>query len=194
MEYKNGFSLVEVIIAITIIGVIGVISTTILTRTYRVNTQSDNVSKLKQNGDAAVNAITEALRNAEGVVCYSTTAPRKSMVIRTLAGKYIKFRFQDPTPVASSPVTANGYVVKQENLNVSDYDSFCTTTLSTPTELAITNKEVLGGVSISNGEFTSLTGRGGKDLVTIKFTVNPSLTYGGIGSNKFDVQTTVQIR
>ncbi len=190
LKLNKGFSLVEVIIAITIIGVVGLISSTILSRTYRVNTQSDTVSRLKSNADMALNAMTEAIRNSEGVICYSATAPRKAVVVRTLAGTFIKFRFVEP----ALPNT-NGYIIKQENLDKDDYSNFCATTpLASPAEVAITNKDSVSGVSISDGEFTMIQGSGGKDLVTVKFVVNETLTSGGTGSSVFPVQTTIQIR
>lgn len=186
---KEGFSLVEVIIAITILGVIGLVSSTILSRTYRVNIQSDTTSKLKQNAEQAMSMITEVLRNSEGVACYSSAAPIKSLVVRTLSGKYVKFRFVDPV------TSQNGYIIKQENLNSDDFANFCSLVIVSPAEVAITNKDTSSGVSISDGEFTKIAGSGGKDQVTIKFKVNPSLTSGGaLSSEIFSVQTTIQIR
>jgi len=194
MRIKNGFSLVEVIIAITIIGVVGLMTTTIMSRSYRVNNQSSKISLLKQNGDMALGVITETLRNAEGVVCYSGASNIKSLVVRTLAGKYVKFRFVDPSPPTGTP-TQNGFIVKQENLNPADFDNFCTTTLLSPAEVPITNKDENSGVSISNGTFSALVGSGGKDLITIKFNVYPSLrSSGNLSSDVFPVQTTIQIR
>lgn len=196
MKYKNGFTLVEVMIAITILGVIGVMTATILSRTYKVNNQSDSISKLKNNGDLAINSISEILRNGEGVICYSDPlpTPSKSMVVRTLAGKYVKFRFVEPIPPTGTP-TQNGYIIKQENLDPANLSTFCSINLTPPAEVAISNNHPVSGVSISGGSFLKLTGAGGKDLVTIKFDVRPTLSNSGVlASDKFSVQTTLQIR
>lgn len=193
MKLKKGFSLIEVIIAITIIGVIGVVTSTIVTRTFRVNSQSEVVSKLKQNGALAINSIAETIRSSEGVICYSPTLPVKSLVVRTLDGKYIKFRFVDPVPPTGTP-TQNGYIIKQD-LNVSDQANFCTFVLSIPPEVPITNKDAVSGVSIRNGEFIKLNGNVGKDTITIKFDVNPTLSSGGTTeADRVQIQTTIQIR
>lgn len=189
---KNGFSLVELIIAITIIGVVGVVTSTILSRTFRANSQSDSISKLKQNGDLALTPMVETIRSAEGVICYDPTAPIQSLVVRTFDGKYIKFRFVDP-----NLPTTNGYMVKQENLSSSQFSSFCTSVLGSPSpdEVPITNKDTVSGVNISNGIFTYYPGNAGKDTITIKFDVNPTLTSGGTAETKIvQMQTTVQIR
>lgn len=192
MKSRKGLSLIEVIIAITIIGVIGSVTSIILTRTFRANSQSEEISKLKQNGNLAINSMAETIRKAEGVKCYSQTVPIKALALRTLDGKYVKFRFVDPIPPTGTP-TQNGYIIKQENLNPSDETNFCTTVFSS--EVPITNRNAASGVSISNGEFKKLSGNVGKDTITIKFDVNPTLNSGGtIEAKIVQMQTTVQIR
>lgn len=192
MKSRKGLSLIEVIIAITIIGVIGSVTSIILTRTFRANSQSEEISKLKQNGNLAINSMAETIRKAEGVICYSQTVPIKALTVRTLDGKYFKFRFVDPDPPTGTP-TQNGYIIKQENLNPLDQANFCTSVFSS--EVPITNRNAASGVSISNGEFKKLSGNVGKDTITIKFDVNPTLSSGGtIEAKSVQMQTTVQIR
>lgn len=196
MNRYKGFSLVEVMVAITIIAVIGTITSTILTRSYKAGTDTTKISKLKQNGDLAVNQITDVIRTAEAVICYGGTATRKnSMVVRTMQGKYVKFKFVDsPTPTGGK-TTSNGYIAKQENLSPSNQAIFCTDSLLTPTAVPITNQNPTSGVNISEGEFIKLTNTVSKDTVTIKFNVNDNLTAGATGSaDLVPVQTTVQIR
>lgn len=194
MKTKNGFSLVEVIIMIGILAVIGVITSTILTRTYRAGSQSETISKLKQNGDLAIKMMDETIRKAETVVCYDPTAPVQSLVVRTQSGTYTKFRFVDPVPPSGTP-TQNGFIVKQENLSSADLASFCTTTLASPPEIPITNNNSASGVSVTGGQFLKIAGTQGKDTITISFNVNPSLKSGGtLQSETAFIQTTVQIR
>src|SRR3989344_900153 len=159
----KGFSLVEVLIAVTIIGVVGTITSTILSRTFRASSQTTIISRLKQNGDLALTPIVETIRTAEAVFCYSTpiNLQIKALVVRTSDGKYTKFRFVDPVPLTGTP-TQNGYIVKQENLDPSQSASFCDTILAN--EIPITNKDSTSGVSISSGEFIKIPGgTGGKD-------------------------------
>ena len=193
----KGFSLVEVLIAVTIIGVVGTITSTILSRTFRASSQTTIISRLKQNGDLALTPIVETIRTAEAVFCYSPpiNLQIKALVVRTSDGKYTKFRFVDPVPPTGTP-TQNGFIVKQENLNPSQSASFCDTILTSPSEIPITNKDSTSGVSISSGEFIKIAGgTGGKDTVFIRFYVNPTLSSGGnYLSKNVLMNTTVQIR
>lgn len=191
----KGFTLIEVVIAITIIAVIGVITSTILTRSYRVGSSTVSISKLKQNGDLAVNQMADTLRTAEAVVCYGGTVSRKDqIVVRTILGKYIKFRFVDPV-IVSGTVTVNGYIAKQENLNPVDQANFCSSGLVTPTAVDITNKDSESGVNVTDGAFTKLTQTVSKDTVSIEFNVyDTGKTSANGDAEVVGVQTSVQIR
>ncbi|HLC88373.1 MAG TPA: prepilin-type N-terminal cleavage/methylation domain-containing protein [Patescibacteria group bacterium] len=198
MLRSKGFSIVEVIITITIISVIGVFTSNLLTRTYRSSSDTELLSKLKQNGEVASNNIGEAIRMADSVVCYGQNGLRNDrIVIRTIEGKYWLFRFVDPEPPTGSPVTKNGYILKQENLNPRDFADFCI--INPPNfseDIIITdfdNSSVTTGVSISQGNFVKSAGPAGKDTVTIKFDVGQAgLQPGSQGT--VTVQTTVQVR
>lgn len=197
MQNYKGFSIVEVIIAITIISVIGVFTSTLLTRTYRSSSDTEQISKLKQNGEVASNNISEAIRMADSIVCYGTNGAKNDrIVIRTIEGKYLLFWFVDPV-MSGLQVTRNGYITKQENLNPSDLASFCVTQPPNfAPNIIITDynsANITTGASISNGEFIRLPGAGGKDTVTIKFDVGPAgQPAGSLGTVK--IQTTVQVR
>lgn len=201
---KNGFSMIEVVIAITILGVVGVFVSTILTRSYNAGNQSNRIGRLKQNGQVAIDIMAEAIRSSEGVVCYGgPTGNRSEIVVRTLEGKYVKYKFLDPC-LTGSNVTSNGYIVKQEGLSPTNYSSFCSPARSqscaaaatTPPEIPLTNTDSLSGVSISNGKFDKLTPTtSSKDTVMISFHVSGTLTAtSSAESNTALMQTTVQVR
>ncbi len=193
---KKGFSLLEVIVAVTVIGVIGIFVSTILSRSYNAGNQSVVLGNLKQNGQTAISIMAETIRNSEGVICYGGSSQRKNeIVIRNLQGKYIKYRFVDPV-ISNSTITANGYITKQEDLDPNSYSSFCTSNLSSPQPVAITNNNSTSGVSISEGEFEKLTpATASKDAVMISFYVSSPLTAtSSAQSETAFMQTTVQVR
>lgn len=194
MSNQKGFSIVEIIIAITIISVIGVFTSTLLTRTYRSSSDTELLSKLKQNGEVASNNIGEAIRTADSVVC--TSSDNKWIVIRTIEGKYWLFRFVDPIPL-TGPVTKNGYIARQENLNPDQLKNFCITQPPNfAPDIKITDNvdtDITAGVSISNGKFIKLSGPEGKDTVTMEFDIGQAgLPAGSQGTVR--IQTTVRVR
>lgn len=203
MIKQIGFSLMEVMIAITIIGVVGIISVNIFTQTLKTSSETDTLSNLKQNGEQVVNSLTEAIRSAEAVVCYgppdNTYLPpdntrKNRLVIRTADGKYIKFRFVDPT-LGSAGVTSNGYLSRQEGLDPNQLDTFCSTDTPSPAVVVLSNNNSLTGVSISQGKFNKISGSQNRDTIAITFNVNPALKAGGtLGSDIAAMQTTVQVR
>lgn len=189
---KQGFSLLEVIITISIIAVVGLISSTILTRTYRTNSDAEVISKFKQNGQLALNTIIETIRMAEGVVCYGVNNGKNDrIVVHGLDGKDTMFRFFDPVP-PSGKITTNGYIAKYEGVS-GDPKFFCTTTTPTGTKSDITDINIDTGVSISEGEFVKLTNTVSKDAVTIKFNIGPAGNQTGV-TVPVNMQSTIQIR
>lgn len=195
-----GFSLIEVMIAITIIGVVGVISVAIFAQTVKTSQLVVDTSNLKQNSESALNVMAETLRNAEAVVCYGSISPlggptKDVIVIRTIQGKYVKFRFVDPV-IVSGLITKNGYIARQDNIStegVSDFYTLCTSTQPSFENL-ITNDSLDSGVNVDTGSFTKVSANQNKDTIMISFIVNPSRTQVSGSTKSIKAETTVQIR
>lgn len=183
----------EVILALGIIAVIGVITSNLLTRTYRISSDAELISKLKQNGSVASDVLSEQIRMADSVVCYGSNGlVNNKIIIRTLSGKYTRFRFVAPV-FSGSKITKNGYIAKHENIVPINLPTFCQMLPYISQEVIITDSNIDTGVSITNGEFKKLSGGVGKDTVTIKFDVNSAGNQtGAIGV--VNIQTTVQVR
>lgn len=192
LKKQFGFSLIEVVLAIGILSVIGVISSNLLTRTYRTSSDADFLSKLKQNGTVASDILGEAIRMADSVVCYEEQSPSKKIAVQTLSGKYWLFRFVEPK-LSGTKLTGNGYIAKQEDLDPGNLSQFCSGEPDLSAEVPITDNSNDTGVSISNGSFTKLSGGLGKDTVTIKFDVGPPANESGQAAI-VNIQTTVQVR
>lgn len=203
---QKGFSLIEVLIAITILAVVGIIISTILTRSFQVGTQTENISKVKENGDRALDLMAETIRNSEAVICYgSQIESRKTeIVVRDLSGKYIKFKFNEPITNNGTKVVQNGYITKQQldPIALSDPSNpsdFCDNTYAVQAPELITTYDKATGISVSEGEFKKLEGNlANKDTVQISFYANPTLTKyvvsPSVDPRATKMQTTVQIR
>lgn len=69
----HGFTLLETLIAITIVGSVGVLITQVFFTTTRVNTKTELLKEVKQNGQFALDVMSRTMRNATKVnsVCAS---------------------------------------------------------------------------------------------------------------------------
>lgn len=190
---QRGFSIIEVLLAIGILSVVGVIASNLLARTYKTSSDADFLSKLKQNGTVASDILSESIRMADSVVCYEDSNPVKRIVVQTLNGKYLLFRFVDPKENSGKKLIQNGYIAKQEDLDPDNLEIFCSSEPNLTEEAPITDNGNDTGVSISNGSFTRLSGSVGKDTVSIKFDVGPPVGQAGT-AGIVNIQTTVQVR
>ncbi len=194
----KGFTLIEVIITISILAIIGSISAGILTRSYTSSNKSNLVGKVKQNGQNIINTMEKEIRGSERVVC-PDSAPftgAQTLVLQKYDGSLVRFFINGPTAYL------NGFINQDTPaLNPSwDSSNVCTRldcTGATCSSNPITDTDIYGGTSVTSGSFDVYKSSGFSDAVTIKF----SLT-NGIGSLKgyenqvapINFTTTTQVR
>lgn len=194
-----GFTLIEAIIAIGIIGFIGFILSDLLSKTFKGSDKTKLVSKIVQNGQVALNHLEQAIRNSDAVICTGafTTPPAPTVVIFT-KGQYTRFAIytsasvngyisQDTLTVTNAPVTKNDFCNKQ--LSSGEFTS---------ESIKLTDSLEDSGVSVIDGSFTKIASQEGKsDAVTIWFKVGRSVSSGQGFQDKLspvDFQTTVKLR
>lgn len=68
-SFKQGFSLVEILIVITIFAVIGLLSTRSISQTLKSAKKSDSLVRVRENVNYSLAVIERQLRNSENVVC-----------------------------------------------------------------------------------------------------------------------------
>jgi prepilin-type N-terminal cleavage/methylation domain-containing protein len=71
-QKKQGFTLVELMIAISLLGMIVASFVGIFFANIKSEQKAQNLSKIKQSGDYAVSVIRRMIRNAEDIDCSST--------------------------------------------------------------------------------------------------------------------------
>ncbi|MBI2595856.1 type II secretion system protein [Candidatus Daviesbacteria bacterium] len=196
---NKGFALIEALIAVLIIGVIGFILTDLLLRTFKGSDKTRLISKVVQNGQVALNNITQALRDADVLVCWT---PGKIVILTK--GQASRYSFAPPGP------GVNGYIFKNSINSIkapTALQDYCTDsegdftdyfTFSAPVKLT---DDSPAGVSVQNGSFSSIPQSGqNKDAITIQFQVGPSVSAGSGfenqlgGSGVIDFKTTVQLK
>lgn len=200
-KISNAFTLVEILVVISVLSVVGVIILTIFTRTLKGNNKAQILSSIKQNGQAVLENMDKTIRGADNpVVCIS---PSKDTIVVVQAGKYTRYKFLAPIPD-----TANG-LIQQDNPvqpavgNNSDIklfkDNVCTDPMGTDALVinTLTDTNLQSGVSVESCSFTKNPSPGFKDTVTIKFQLKPALKAPLAVAGQIDpvnFETTVQLR
>jgi prepilin-type N-terminal cleavage/methylation domain-containing protein len=208
MKYKlKGFSLIEVLVTVTILTIVGVAISTIVTRSFQGNTKTELIGNVKQNGQAALAIIEKDIRDSDTVVCPSSGTSNVITLLTKNQGQYIRF-----TMIPESGNT-NGAIYKEtfifQTLPVAS-DQLCILT-SVPLDYQPANpKSALidfnskSGISLKNvngNGFTVVKNAGFKDTVKVLFDLGPATSNPGnfqdsLGgsTNSIQFQTTVQIR
>lgn len=209
---KNGFTLVEMLVVISILSVAGVMILTIFTRTLRGGNKSQIIGAIKQNGQSVLETMDKTVRNSDDVVCPTvvdacmTTPPCKNLVVRS-GGIYIRYRFIDPLPSISP--TANGFIQKDNPVKEIDpatskeytdpafVNKICSAADTMPEAVILTDTKTQTGVSVENGLFERNRSAGFADQVTIKFDLRPGIEAPQAVAGQIDpvsFQTTIQLR
>jgi prepilin-type N-terminal cleavage/methylation domain-containing protein len=196
-KFPNGFTLIEILIIILILGVIGAALTGVLSRTFRANNKSQVLGNVKQNGQNAINDLSQTIRSAQDIVCINPQTDGKVITLKNKEGTLVRYIFVDPTS------TENGVLKKDfpsyilNSIRVSNTDNFCDLTqvpLQQPSDL--TDQNISKGVSVEEGKFNRFE----KHTLGIYFVVKVaknapkdfSNQIGGTGMEVFS--TTVQLR
>lgn len=212
LNIQKGFTLVEAVVAISIIGIIGVIMSDILTRAFD-NTQKTNlISNVQQNGQAALSSFEDTIRYSEFVCVGGTTLDGQTtpnliaeytepVLVVYKEGKYIRLRI---VPESGS---INGFISEDFPLppvvDATATDLCSTVALSNMRK--ITNDTMLsvkgGTIALLSNPINSTTAGGtSKVSLTIRFgigsgfgaPVNPESQIGP--NNEIVFQSTVQFR
>lgn len=215
---SQGFTIVEVLVVTTILGTIGYMMADIVSRSLQGSQKTNIISTAKQNGQVALDSISQIIRGSDQVVCVAGLVPNPigttsgdTIVLYTHEGGYVRFRYvQIGSPTRS-------YIAKdlpQVTFLINNLDAassparVCDT--SAVTGVAVSNDTILTDTDSTNGVlinkvggtgpiFSVLRRPGSSDTITIQFNVSPSNTAGGYenrlgGSGSIQFQQTVQLR
>lgn len=71
---NDGFTFVELLVAISIIGIISVAIAQVILITFKTNSKVEVQKEIKQNGDFVISLIENSVRNAKSVTCDSSVS------------------------------------------------------------------------------------------------------------------------
>jgi prepilin-type N-terminal cleavage/methylation domain-containing protein len=219
-----GFTIVEVLVVALIISIVGYIMSDIVTRSLSGSQKTAVIGNTKQNGQVAIDAFSQVIRNSDIVVCVDTNwsatgGSGDTIVLYTKDGRYVRFFFRRGS---DTPPLANGYF-SQDQPNVSGLSVFlngdpyglitdarsthriCSDNaqgvapLNPPGETVLTDKDPQSGVNINYtaaGQpiFTVVKNPGSADTVTIQFSVTQAVTVGTNAGFQNRLVTPTQFR
>lgn len=96
-NYRVGYSLIELLVVITLIGILGTVSSEVFILGIKLQQKSEIIKEVKQNGDYVNSVLDANIRNAVDVIEPSCSQPLASSFIKFTGGdgKTIKLSCED---------------------------------------------------------------------------------------------------
>lgn len=183
---ENGFTLTELLVAVVIMVVIGVIFTNFLIESLRGRNKVSAINQIKQNGQVVMDQLSNEIRGAEQVICVDKFSASlvnpgtyKDTIVIFKNGTYSQFRFFAPASLK------NGYI-QQTDFISSDVTSLvpaarlCTVTdITTGSNLRhnLTDTDTKNGVSINAPGIGNIFEQVGDNII-IKFNASAGVQAG----------------
>lgn len=210
---KNGFTLIELIVVVGIMAVLGLIFTNTLMQTLRGQNKVRILNQVKQNGQVAMEKISNAIRQGEKVVCIGNSkglnVPTPNDTIITYKGTYSRIRFYQATETANGVIKQTDFTIADIPDGVSEKD-LCglPTDVGLPNNIStLTDNDLINGVSVRFDSVNAVLSPifkvnslvGYADTVTINFRVSQGIKAGlayesNVETNGVPFATTIQVR
>ena len=204
---NKGFTLLETVISISIIGVLGLIFANTLTQSLRSQNKATLIAQAKQNGNLILNALEKDIHAADRIVCVgnnsnlvgctnnATQSCGDTIVIKK-GPLYSRYRFVALAGGVGSISLEDSLAI---DTAIADQLYLCTDTTPSTGISYLTNINQLNGISVANGVFTRQVSPGFNDLVSISFVVNSVVGAGQTVENSLipggvPFSTTVGVR
>lgn len=208
---SEGFTLVELLVVIAVMSIFGLLILNIFTQSLRGSNKSQIIGVIKQNGQAVLETMDKAVREADNVICLSDTL---DTMVAVKNGIYTRYIF-------SLPSSSTNGLVEQDNpvklvLNVvpareeTDAEFINRVCLAAdpllPTVIVLTDTNTKTGISVIKAKdtlgndvpfFTRNKQAGFRDTINIRFALKPGIQAPLAIAGQIDpvnFETTVQLR
>ncbi len=117
---KSGFTLVEILVVVALIGVASIVTTQVLLSVLRSQSKGEVVKEVKQNGDYAYTFIEQQIRNAKDVampggILTITNPDTTTTTVNCSSGTMILTTQPGPTTL---PLTNNNVIVSSCSFSI----------------------------------------------------------------------------
>lgn len=204
MSKKTGFSLIEVLVTITILTIVGVAISTIVTRSFQSNTKTELIGNVKQNGQGVLAIMEKDIRESDTVVCPLSGTSTVITLLTKTDGKYIRFTMETEGGSNNGAIYREEFIFQVLPTTADQLCNLSSVALNYQgTQISLIDsisKSAISLKNISGTGFTVVKNPGFKDTVKVQFDLGPKVgsptnfedSLGG--SNSINFQTTVQIR
>lgn len=100
-KYSSGFSLVELLIVVVLMGMISIMISEVFIMTIRSHVKSEIIKEIKQSGDFAMSVMESMVRNATDITVPSCNTNLQTFTITNPDGNDTTFDCSDSTAIAS---------------------------------------------------------------------------------------------
>lgn len=164
---RSGFTIIEILVVITLMAIAGTIITGIFISSLRGSEKANYLAVIKQNGQAVLDQIDKVVRSTDNIVCPILPGTAETLMV-TKDGIYTRYRFYNGSNAVNgflkkdNPLQFNA--VSCDNSDPQSADAF-----------KLTDDSMASGVSLISGSFYRYKKTGFKDGVDIKFTLKPAI-------------------
>jgi prepilin-type N-terminal cleavage/methylation domain-containing protein len=201
---NSGLSLIEVMVSVVILSVIGVVMSTIITRTFSGNSKTELIGNIKYQGQSVLSVMEKNIRESDTVVCPASGTSNSITLLTRTEGKYIRYTFSPESVNVNGTIYSEVLVFTNSPTVVHQLCDL----LYYPLNFQNTRQALIDSTSntavslkpISGLGFTVVKSPGYKDTVKIQFDLGPPINSGDKiedslgGNNAINFQTTLQIR
>jgi prepilin-type N-terminal cleavage/methylation domain-containing protein len=203
---KSGFSLVEMLVVISIVSILGIILMQIFLDSLRGGGRAQLLTLMKRNGQSVLDVMDKTIRNANSVICpqilSGDSASADFIIIQTKDDpvQFIRYDFSKTSSSTNGKITVSAApAATSEDLN--NPTNYCAALATSP--LSMTDDDIKSGVSVSIPTGKKLFTRRvditkiAPDIITINFNVGPALNAPLALSGNVDevpFQTIIQLR